>query len=479
MNKTDTNNKILLMSIALIAGLFLTIAGITYTWFNVVVKSLEDTSGNVVIKAADLGTITFYNGEEISMSEVFPGWCETKKVSIKSEGATTANNYSIYLNIGKNELAELGSTYGYVTMKNTVVDSESQVTTGSIAGENLQNVVATSGKALILTGEIGSTEIHTYNIEFCFPELGIDQNSQQGKAFNAYLSVDSGTKTQGIDTDIASANNVIDSELNNITASILTCIKNDYNNNDTCGYGEVSNLVGKEIPIYLEDYGRHTLRIANTSTPDECLTTGFSQSACGLVFEFSDIIALHDMNPSGVYNEVTYDEGANIGSWPASGMYNIINGTDDTLYSVFIIDDSTTSSAKSIYMSISENIRNMIIDTTVVSGHGKDDSANFTSTDKLYLLDLKEVYGSTFTSSSNTAKEYERQLDYYLNQTVTTNNYLAAIKRYNNASTIWWLRSAYLNEDVFSFSAVSFDGNRDAHWANSDSIGIAPAFRIG
>ena len=186
-----SKNKIILMTIGLIT-ILLMVVGMTYSWFNVIIKPEDEASTNVVVKAANLGTITFYNGEEISMDGVYPGWCETKKVSIKSEDSTVTNDYSVYLNIAVNELAELGSNYGYVTMKSTVVDAETQVTTGSTGTLDLQNIQETSGKILLLTGKLGAGETHTYNIEFCFPELGIDQNSQQGKAFNAYLSAESG-----------------------------------------------------------------------------------------------------------------------------------------------------------------------------------------------------------------------------------------------------------------------------------------------
>jgi hypothetical protein len=441
-----TKNKIMFMSVALMAGIFLMIVGITYTWFNVIIKPEDEKSTNAVVKAANLGKITFYNGEEISMDGVYPGWCETKKVSIKSEDSSVINDYSIYLNIVVNELSELGSNYGYVTMKSAVVDAETQVTTGSTGVLNLKNIIETSGKTLILTGKLGTGEIHIYNIEFCFPELGIDQNSQQGKAFNAYLSVDSEAKTHGIDTDIANANSASDSELNSISVSILNCVKNDYNNNDTCNYGEVSQLVGKEIPIYLEGYGKHNLRIANSSAPDECKTEGFSQSACGLVLEFADIITKYNMNTTNT----------NIGGWVQSTVRTFINND--------------------IYNSFPTELKSLIINTEVISGYGKDDSANFTSTDKLYLLDAKEIYGTSFTSTINTAKDYQRQLDYYLNENVTSANYSLAIKKYENVDDFWWLRSArsYGTDSFFRISYLGGCGGGTA----SNTYGISVAFRI-
>ena len=42
--------------------------------------------------------------------------------------------------------------------------------------------------------------------------------------------------------------------------------------------------------------GTHTIRVANNTTPAECSTEGFSQTACGFVLEFADIITTHVMN---------------------------------------------------------------------------------------------------------------------------------------------------------------------------------------
>ena len=437
MNKVDANNKILLMSIAVIAGIFLMIIGVTYTWFNVIIKPEDEKSTNVVVKAADLGTITFYNGEEISMDGVYPGWCETKKVSIKSENANSANEYFIYLNIGKNELEELGSTYGYVTMKSTVVGDETVVTSGSTGSLDLQNIIESSGNVLILNGKLGAGETHTYNIEFCFPELGIDQNSQQGKAFNAYLSVNTETIMNGdkhCETAVAFATDSWD--------TIACNVKN--------GNTSVYNL-GDTREITLEGYGTHQVRISNTTTPDECKTEGFSQSACGFVLEFTDIILKSKMNSTST----------NVGGYPASEIRTFIND--------------------SIYNSLSEELKNVIIDTTVVSGHGSNETTNLTSIDKLYLLNGKEIYGSSITDVSyaqyDTSINNERQLDYYRENNVTSSNFSLGVKQYDNANSFWFLRSAYSGNDRYVY-AVSSQGDF-SYGSASDNLGISLAFRIG
>ena len=202
--------------------------------------------------------------------------------------------------------------------------------------------------------------------------------------------------------------------------------------------------------------GTHTIRIANTSTPAECSTEGFSQTACGFVLEFADIITTHNINSTAT----------NVGGWPASAMRTYLN-TETT----------------GIYNSLPSEIKSGIIDTTVVSGHGSTSGeANFTSTDKLFLLSAHEVWvdddGNTSSGLDyyDTAYNNTRQLDYYANLGVTTSNYSGAIKQRNGSNSYWWLRSAVSNT-VNSFRSVYNNGNWYTDYANP-TLGVSPAFRI-
>lgn len=123
-----------------------------------------------------------------------------------------------------------------------------------------------------------------------------------------------------------------------------------------------------------------------------------------------------------------------------------------------------------------------IVDTYVVSGHGLNNPANFTTTDKLYLLSPKEVYGSD-TWYNNTEFLQTRQLDYYKNSGVSQSNYggtvsnlSGAIKQYNVSNTNWWLRAAS------SYNSNKFYGvTTSGDWYDPDATrtyGVAPAFRI-
>ena len=120
--------------------------------------------------------------------------------------------------------------------------------------------------------------------------------------------------------------------------------------------------------------------------------------------------------------------------------------------------------------------KNVIIDTTVVSGHWKSDSSNFTSTDKLYFLSSKEIY-SNWSKIEDSAKDVTRRLDYYKSKNVTTSSHSDAIKQLGNVANSWGLRSANSSYDYY-FLSVSTSGGWESNYANS-SHGVSPAFRIG
>jgi len=259
-----------------------------------------------------------------------------------------------------------------------------------------------------------------------------------------YARIDGGTSNPGYFTDIADK----PSEPNSFATDSWKTIINAVKNNNIGKYN-----VGDTKTINMGTYGTHTLRLANKSTPSECSGTGFSQTACGFVLEFADLITTHPMN----------DSATNTGGWPATTMRTFVND--------------------SIYNALPSDLRNSIINTTVVSGIGSSDSSGsatcFKSTDKLYLLAPREIYNN-YDGTYDTANSLTRTLDYYITQGVTTTNYSGAIKRGENISynQWWWLRNA--NSQLnYSFSMVYDNGSFINNFGANQSIGVSPAFRIG
>ena len=249
-----------------------------------------------------------------------------------------------------------------------------------------------------------------------------------------YARIDGGRSNPGYFTSIPEPNSFSTDSWMTIAKAVKSGNISKYN-------------VGDTKSVNLGTYGTHTLRIANTSTPSECSTTGFSQTACGFVLEFADIITTHNMN----------DTETNIGGWSSTSMRTFINND--------------------IYNAIPSEIKNAIIDTTVVSGHGSaSGETNFTSTDKLYLLVPKEIY-TDFDDTDDTAKDLTRTLDYYKNLGTSTSNYSGAIKKNGTSADWWWLRAAISNVSN-GFLRVGNFGGWGSGFANYPR-GVAPAFRIG
>ena len=205
--------------------------------------------------------------------------------------------------------------------------------------------------------------------------------------------------------------------------------------------------VGDTKEINLTNFGKHKIRIANMS---ECTNGETSETACGFVIEFADIITKQQFNSTNT----------NVGGWRDSELRAYIN---ETLYNSLPID-----------------LQNVIVITNVISSHGSTSGeTNFETQDKLYLLSSHEVYdGGTNNeiSARDTAYNNTKQLDYYKNQKVTSSSYTGAIKKYNGSDDYWWLRSAR-SSNTLNFLRVDNDGYWGSHYANS-SLGISPAFRI-
>ena len=247
-----------------------------------------------------------------------------------------------------------------------------------------------------------------------------------------YARIDGGTSNPGYFTEKPSTFST------DSWATIVSSVKAG----NTRGY-----KVGETKTIDLgTTYGTHTLRIANTTTPSECNASGFSQSACGFVLEFADIITKYNMNTTANSRN----------GWPASSMYTFVNND--------------------IYNALPAKLKSVIIDTIVVSGHGNYNLSNFTSTDKLYLLSPREVwnYSGTYDAASSST----RQLDYYKEKGVSTSNYSGAIKKNGTSATHWWLRTATSSFNDCYYSVMYTGAPNDNNTAELKS-GVSPAFRIG
>ena len=111
-------------------------------------------------------------------------------------------------------------------------------------------------------------------------------------------------------------------------------------NNNTSAYNVGDT---KSVTINGTDY---TVRIANKSTAQNCSNTEYSQTACGFVVEFVDIITTMEMR----------DTQTNVGGYPATLVYDYLKNT--------------------LYGQLPSDLQVAIKPTRVISGHGSNDKSN-------------------------------------------------------------------------------------------------------
>ncbi len=201
------------------------------------------------------------------------------------------------------------------------------------------------------------------------------------------------------------------------------------------------------------------VRISNKS---EC-TTETSETACGFVVEFVDIIENHNYNKADAMNN-----GTNVGGWRDSELRKYINDT--------------------LYHALPNDLQSVIATTKVISSHGPTaGETNFETQDKLYLLSMEEIYEDAASSNHatwdpsiiwDTSVGTSKQLDYYKNQGVTKDNYSSAKKQYDGKyeGAAWWFRSMD-GSDTENIIVIYDNGDWDCFSARGIH-GISPAFRI-
>ncbi len=213
----------------------------------------------------------------------------------------------------------------------------------------------------------------------------------------------------------------------------------------------------KTVTINGNDY---TVRVANKTISEKCSNENYSQTACGFVVEFVDIIEVMKMSGSGYY---------------ANSL------GDDYLQNT-------------LYNQLPEDLKNVILSTKIISEYncqygwttGKFtcnnpnvDENNYILDAKLYLLSPIEVFGP----DSEYTDRITEQLDYYKDISIIGNcngncppQYDKVKKQYNNENYSWWTRSFQTYDRIVS---IGSGGTAGSSFISRSEYGISPAFRIG
>ena len=429
MNETKKIGNAKLLVIAVVLTLVV-VLGTTYAWLSISQESKiinKITAGNLELTLDDTTSEGIKLTKEIPRS--YQQGMATKEYTFTLTNKSSTSSYTL-------SLKDL-TTYRNDEDQEVTIADEDRLADSKIRYILLKDgEEATASKSKILTdrvidsGTIEKGKTITYSLRIWIDSKAGDNNTEEevmGKVFNAQLSLEAEQTSAELPASFATDSwNVISKAVK----------ENNY-----------PYQVGDTKEVDMGELGTHTVRVANIS---ECTNGETSQTACGFVVEFADIISKQSMNSTNT----------NVGGWPASELRTYVNTT--------------------VYNTLPSELQNVIATTTVVSGHGSTSGeTNFTSSDKLYVLSTKEVWGKDGTSntiSNDTAEAETRQLDYYKNKGVTTSNCSGAIKQYNGSNFDWWLRSTGVYTTT-TFFRVKYDGDWGYYYA-TDTYGVAPAFRI-
>ncbi len=213
----------------------------------------------------------------------------------------------------------------------------------------------------------------------------------------------------------------------------------------------------KEVEMDMDDDNipeTYTVRLANTTTTTQCTNVStYSQTACGTVIEFVDIVTLHRMSSVN----------SNSGGWKNTEMVVYLNSD--------------------FYDKLPEDLRSVIIPTyPIVSSNGSGGtSPNITAEDtninKIYLLSSREIGINMNQDNKNNINTDTRTLDYY----VGTSDSGAESRRIkydiNGVAKTWLIRTLNKYEKKM-YSAIANDGHGVSVYG-TNAHGVSPAFRIG
>ena len=390
--------------------IFLISVSTSYGYFSSTIRN--DSVKDQVVTTGTL-SLRYVDGAEINMQNITPGATVTKTVYVANTGTLNATYNLVWQEL----VNEITNDEMLIEGTCTRLDGTSESVSGTC---NSISSTPISSNVIKSAVSIEPNIIHKYDLTITFKETNASQNYNQSKKFSGVIGVKEST-------NIDFSSDSWDTIISNVKA----------------GKGS-SYEVGAIKEVTLSTLGTHTIRVANNTTPSECSTSGFSQTACGFVLEFADIITTHSMDSSSV------------GGWNETALYTYLNNT--------------------IYNELPNNLKNSIINTTVVSSPSIISEEHIVSTDKMYLLAPSEIY-SDWNDEYDISKNLTRQLDYYKQKGTSASSNSSALKSLGSTNTGWWTRSADHVDAEFFFEV--FSAGNCASSSVSSSSGVSPAFRIG
>jgi len=194
----EKKGSAVLLTVIGIATLLVTLVGATYAYFTARINDGENTAAtDVVITAAELGTIVFDNKDTVTLDNAYPGNGDSVDFTITAaEGATAGVEYKVWLEVSEN-------TYITDNLQATLTGSTDKgvaptVTLATGASLKSTGAHAKGSKVEIGSGTIMPGAVDSWNLAVNLIETHAEQNDDQSKLFSAKItvSVDSEHYTQ-------------------------------------------------------------------------------------------------------------------------------------------------------------------------------------------------------------------------------------------------------------------------------------------
>ncbi len=184
----NNRGQSIFLSVVGIATLLVAIVGATFAYFSITVRGNEEAS-SIVVTTAQLSDVFFEDGDNISVTDVYPGWTETKTFTIRVASGTTLTQdipYRVDLVVVPNSVNNLATAAAtnHDFVYTLALDG------GSASSANDMPASSTTNGTAIATGTLTSTNSSdTYVMTISIPERGVPQDELQGKAYSAVLQV--------------------------------------------------------------------------------------------------------------------------------------------------------------------------------------------------------------------------------------------------------------------------------------------------
>jgi predicted ribosomally synthesized peptide with SipW-like signal peptide len=207
----DGKKNTVLLTIIGIATLLVAVVGATFAYFSAVANG-NNTASTIKVTSGKGGTSGYSGGEAITLTNIYPraeAWVN-KKITVTYNSTTGSGTYTYHFNIEyTNNFAAGQLTYTFTGGYCSVLSATSSAACTTAGGTWTANstTVGTpvtdvttqqsfsngSGKITTLSngtftyptaGEVS----HSYVLSIFFPDTKVDQNTEQGKTFTAYVT---------------------------------------------------------------------------------------------------------------------------------------------------------------------------------------------------------------------------------------------------------------------------------------------------